>query len=124
MTRSDETTDSSSSITGHDKSLDLWMPTVNSRPQQEGDGVELFEFVLLLGSWAILVGAYLLVSGMFTAQSLFIGVFVGQLILVEVTTTNDPTAEKQSVLSWSARVGYLVFGYFIYNDVLALITAG
>jgi len=124
MTRSDETTDSSSSIVGHDKSLDLWIPTVSSRSQQKSDGAELFEFVLLLGSWAVLVAAYLLVSGMFTTQSLFIGVFVGHLILVEVTTTNDPTVERQSVLSWSVRVGYVVFGYFIYNDVLALITGG
>jgi len=91
---------------------------------EKSNSSKLLKFVLLLGSWTVLVVAYLLVAGRFTTRSVFFGMFVGHLVLVELTTTNDPADERHWLLRWSVRVGYLLTGYFIYNDIFDIVTLG
>jgi len=123
MTHSNDRTDSNSTVSSGDHVPDLRLSRPNREPDstRQSSGVNLFGFGILVVAWAGVVAAYLLVAGMLTVERLFIGVFVGHLVLVEVIATNDEDIERHWALRWSVRLGYLLFAYVIYNDILSLV---
>lgn len=79
--------------------------------------------VIALGSWALIVGAYGFVSGL-DIESVLFGIFVGFVVLLELTTANGPPPRWHGRTRPILVVGYLLFTLFVAIKLLSVLPAG
>ncbi|MCO8245568.1 MULTISPECIES: hypothetical protein [unclassified Haladaptatus] len=74
--------------------------------------------------WMLLCLFVLSLLGTYSNEIFFALVFIGFLVLVELTAPTAVTPRWRRRLRWFIVVGTLVFGYIIVHNILEMLPAG